>query len=218
MPRKDLSPTTERVVFEGVPYRRYPNSDRPEMRRYFVASGGKRLHRAMWEHHNGPIPAGFHIHHVDGNTLNNDISNLECLSNREHRRTHLTPEASQKQRERVAAIRHLAKDWHRSPEGREWHREHAKDVWGNRLPIVRECFVCYTRFESIVYRANDIYCSQSCKEKARHARTSAARIDTRTCACGKEFKVYKHHATKSCSKSCGAKQRRQRERDARTPE
>lgn len=47
------------------------------------------LHRRIWEQKNGPIPEGFHIHHIDGNKENNDISNLECISKGEHsRKTH----------------------------------------------------------------------------------------------------------------------------------
>lgn len=42
------------------------------------------LHRYVWEKNNGPIPPGYHIHHKDGNKLNSEISNLECLSASNH--------------------------------------------------------------------------------------------------------------------------------------
>ena len=46
------------------------------------------LHRYVWEKHNGPIPKGFIIHHKDHNKLNNDISNLELMEERAHRKNH----------------------------------------------------------------------------------------------------------------------------------
>src|SRR5688500_14502873 len=36
-------------------------------------------HRWVWQRHYGPIPPGHHVHHKDGNRLNNEISNLACL-------------------------------------------------------------------------------------------------------------------------------------------
>ena len=42
------------------------------------------LHRYVWEKHNGIIPLGFDIHHIDWNKTNNDISNLELISHSEH--------------------------------------------------------------------------------------------------------------------------------------
>lgn len=46
------------------------------------------LHRDVWEFHNGKIPNGFHVHHIDGNSHNNDISNLEILSTNDHSKVH----------------------------------------------------------------------------------------------------------------------------------
>lgn len=47
-----------------------------------------RLHQAVWEYHNGKIEGNMHIHHIDGNKSNNDISNLELLSPIEHIKKH----------------------------------------------------------------------------------------------------------------------------------
>lgn len=46
-------------------------------------------HREVWEHHFGPIPSGFHVHHKDGNKLNNKLENLQILSQAAHQRLHL---------------------------------------------------------------------------------------------------------------------------------
>ena len=48
----------------------------------------QKLHRLIWEKHYGPIPEGYVIHHKDGNKLNNNISNLECMPNGDHSRLH----------------------------------------------------------------------------------------------------------------------------------
>jgi hypothetical protein len=44
----------------------------------------KYLHRLIWEETNGEIPEGYIIHHIDGNPLNNDIKNLECMTHSKH--------------------------------------------------------------------------------------------------------------------------------------
>jgi hypothetical protein len=43
--------------------------------------GGKPtpLHRIIWEMEVGPIPAGYHIDHIDGDKLNNRVENLRCV-------------------------------------------------------------------------------------------------------------------------------------------
>jgi hypothetical protein len=44
------------------------------------------LHRDMWEFHNGPIPDGWDIHHVNEDPTDNRIENFECLPKAEHTR------------------------------------------------------------------------------------------------------------------------------------
>lgn len=45
-------------------------------------------HNIVWEEHNGEIPIGMQIHHIDGNKTNNDISNLKLVTPLEHKRLH----------------------------------------------------------------------------------------------------------------------------------
>lgn len=45
-------------------------------------------HRLIWEQHFGEIPKGYEIHHIDGNTHNNNIENLQLISSVEHRSLH----------------------------------------------------------------------------------------------------------------------------------
>src|SRR5678816_2057902 len=83
---------SESIRYLGETYRRYPDSEDRSLRVYFVSQRGRRLHRAVWEHHVGPIPDGHHIHHLDENPLNNDIGNLQCLPGTEHVRMHYDDE------------------------------------------------------------------------------------------------------------------------------
>ncbi|MFE5159122.1 HNH endonuclease [Streptomyces sp. NPDC056697] len=57
---------------------------------YYGATSGSRslMHRDVWEFHNGPVPDGCDIHHLDHDRTNNDISNLACLTKDEHTRLH----------------------------------------------------------------------------------------------------------------------------------
>ena len=45
-------------------------------------------HKHIWIVNNGTIPKGFHIHHLDGNKLNNNINNLMMLSETSHKQLH----------------------------------------------------------------------------------------------------------------------------------
>lgn len=55
-----------------------------------ITINGKRVyeHRLVWEKYYGEIPKGYHIHHKNGNKLDNSINNLELLSKQEHIRKH----------------------------------------------------------------------------------------------------------------------------------
>lgn len=117
----------ELIEFSGRSYRRMGGR-----RRYYLsvrANGDterpKGLHVAIWEHYSGQIvPKGYEVHHKDTNTFNFEYSNLECITASIHRSM---PRVNGRERQRqiCAEIRPLAKSWHSSPEGIEWHRQHA---------------------------------------------------------------------------------------------
>jgi hypothetical protein len=45
-------------------------------------------YRKIYESYYGKIPKEHHIHHIDGDPFNNDISNLKCVSAEEHSEIH----------------------------------------------------------------------------------------------------------------------------------
>lgn len=52
----------------------------------------KTNYRKIYEQNFEPIPKGYHIHHIDGNSNNNNPSNLICLSPQEHYDIHYKQE------------------------------------------------------------------------------------------------------------------------------
>ena len=54
----------------------------------------KYLHRLIFEEFYGWIPDGYHVHHKDGNKLNNCIMNLQLIKKDEHHRLHQTGETN----------------------------------------------------------------------------------------------------------------------------
>ena len=59
------------------------------IRRYDKISGRPRMeHNIVWEQHNGPIPTGFQVHHINHIKNDNRIENLELLTPLEHKRLH----------------------------------------------------------------------------------------------------------------------------------
>lgn len=200
----------EVVEFNGVRFYRYPDSAQPTNRRYFrpgIANrqkGVKMLHQEIWMNSSGAIeiPAGYEVHHVDHDTSNNDPSNLKLMSAEEHRRHHqdCPSPASAEQLEHLERIRPLATEWHRSEEGRTWHRELAKKP---KSHTTLTCAVCGRDYQA-VYRGRSRFCSKSCKSKARRA--SGADNETRTCElCRKQFVVNRYLKTRFCGKSCAGR-------------
>lgn len=74
-------------------------------RYYTTTRDGKVMyeHRYVMEQHLGrKLLDNEHIHHMDGNPKNNDISNLEILSPEEHHRLHMT-EQNEKYNQHIKA-------------------------------------------------------------------------------------------------------------------
>lgn len=183
----DPSITTEAVFFNGRKYNRYPDARKRCHRVYYTKAGGGLLHRDVWEHHNGePVPPGCDIHHADGDPDNNSPENLLCIPSEEHRRVHRR--SRQEHGRSEGNLKHLeqcrtdAAAWHRSDEGRNWHREvSAQHLVAARAalrkkrqqqaenPVLVNCEECGETFPSATGRAK--LCSTACaSRKSRRKR------------------------------------------------
>ena len=191
----------EIVVFQGLQYRRYPKSPNRSLRVYYSRRGGVHLHREIWKSVHGPIPDKYHIHHVDENPLNNDISNLECVPAGEHiSHHHAGKPVTEKQAEHLERIRSMAAEWHKSDEGRAWHSQHAKEIFADRKPAVYKCEYCGKEYES-KSRGRMRFCHLNCKASAR--RKSGIDNIKRACVlCGDEFVINKYATKKKCFPVC----------------
>ena len=134
---------------------------------------GKRLHRAVWEYHNGVIPTGYHVHHVDKNRANNAIDNLELISGAEHLSQHMyEPERVEKSRQSIGKAREAARKWHGSPEGKAFHSQRGKDNWKVRAMHTYTCSYCGKEYQTkYVYpTGSNHFCHPNCKAKYRKRR------------------------------------------------
>lgn len=175
---------------------------------YLNSTIRQRLHRYVWEFYNGTIPSGYHIHHKDFNRSNNDISNLQLLPAKEHGRLHAEANIADeklhvwKKRNLARNARPKASEWHKSEEGREWHKKHFEQS-RSKILIERDfvCEYCEKPFKST--QTESRFCSNKCKSAFR--RKSGIDNETRTCAvCGKPFTINKYAKADTCSRECAS--------------
>ena len=105
-----------------------------------------RTHRT-WIEHNGPIRKGYHIHHLDGDSSNDCIENLVCVSPEMHFAMHEDRYRELRLGKDYAAMRFLAND-KRHLDNYEHPRKGVKasdetkarmsDAWKNRKPDTDE--------------------------------------------------------------------------------
>src|SRR3990172_10477005 len=162
---------SETVLFNGIKFRRYPSSKRRSDRVYYrphsghIRAGVQHLHAEIWKNRFGSIPAGHHIHHKDGNPLNNDIANLEAIDGNKHLSLHNKGKTSPAKKAHLKRIRVLASEWHRSREGRRWHHQHAIDIFKKRKPIPATCCVCGKTFDNWSHGKKVRFCGGACHQK-----------------------------------------------------
>ena len=179
----------------------------------------KHMHQYVWEKENGPTPKGWEIHHIDGDTDNNDISNLQAMPMLEHKAIHAEklrndPERLEKMRINLDInARPKANEWHGSKEGREWHKRHYeehKQLLHQKKKFI--CEQCNSEFVGVDMGKNR-FCSKKCKSKWR--RDSGLDDVIRVCDnCNKEFTINKYSKTRNCSKKCAAIQRSKKRKDS----
>ena len=164
-----------------------------------------RLHVYIWSKYNGDVPKGHEIHHKDEDKDNNEITNLECWTKNRHKKWHgenASPELREKWNENLnKSARLKATEWHRSDEGRKWHKEHAKKTFGKEklVYITKQCEVCGTDYKTP--REWSRFCTPSCQSRFR--RDSGIDDIERVCViCDSVFNANKYSKTKTCSKKC----------------
>lgn len=200
----------EEITYRGIKFRRYPDSDNRTERVYFTPgtadrlNGVGRLHQEIYKDHYGPIPDGYHVHHIDDDPLNNSPENLAIVPDSEHvadhsRRWHATnPQESQAHMDHMQK---LAAAWHRSDEGRAWHREHGKRTWENRPAVSKQCDSCGSTFVDKTLGNKARFCSNKCKTRWRRA-VGLDRVERICAICGSEFTTNKYGKARTCSRSC----------------
>ena len=170
-------------------------------------SSRESLHRVVWEAEVGPIPAGFVVHHIDGNRSNNEIENLATMSPRAHSSLHwhLQPGKLEKSRRALKKAQVAARTWHGSDEGRKWHSEHYEK---HIRPLLAEtatvsCDQCGADFEAKkMYAGASRFCSNNCKSAWRRA-SGVDNVEAVCVACGASFTKNKYSKVQACSKKCG---------------
>jgi hypothetical protein len=152
-------------TFDGKKYTLYHNE------KYF-SRGCKRLHTDVWKYYHGEVPKDYHVHHVDGNTHNNEISNLNLV----HKTLHLRFEGKKRfknnpdfAKEFHAKGIEAAKEWHKSIEGIEWHKQQAKKGWINRPFTEKICEQCEKTYTT-PFPTRSKFCHQNCKATALRTR------------------------------------------------
>lgn len=133
---------------------------------------GKRLHRTVWEYHNGEIPDGYHVHHIDEDRSNNQISNLKLVEASDHLSGHMRkPERIAKSRKDVRKAIEKAPEWHKSDAGQDWHSTHAKEYWANAPMITYTCSFCGKEYQTknVSHKGNH-FCNKNCRAAFRRRR------------------------------------------------
>lgn len=172
-----------------------------------IGTARKRLHIYIWEKHNGPVPAGMEINHIDENKDNNDISNLECLTRHEHRLFHVKHDYQRllpKWRSNLDKnARPKAAEWHKSAEGRKKSSIAHIGVKQKRR-YVKRCKNCGKVYRAAMERSE--FCSPACQSDYR--RKSGKDNEQRNCVfCGKKFIANRYSIKQTCSKLCQDKLR-----------
>jgi len=189
----------EIIMYKEEEYRRYPDSKEASTRNYYTKYVGRgrriALHVVIYKDNFGEIPEGYHVHHKDGNPLNNNPSNFECLDGREHSRRHSkeTYESN-----KAKGIDNLCGG---SLKFKDVSVNKGKEAFKRREPIKCICKICGEEYSTKFYSKPSFFCSGICKSK--HRRDSKVDMEDRVChICGNVFNTNKYKKSKTCSNSC----------------
>jgi hypothetical protein len=162
---------------------------------------GQRLHRVVWQAHNGAIPRRAHIHHRDHNKHNNQPENLDCVRGEDHIAYHGRQRAGEFAVSLALHARPAAAEWHGSAEGKAWHREHWGKNCQNLYRSVRlACDQCGSEFETIDHGRNR-FCSNACKSAWRRDQLIDD-VERKCGGCGVAFFANRYTDGLYCSRKC----------------
>lgn len=160
-----------------------------------------RLHVYVWQKYNGPVPEGYHVHHIDENKDNNDISNLELLKAHDHLSHHSKDKGDWARENLNKNARPKAVEWHKSEKAKDFHKAHyeevSKEIW--LAPVTKICEICgkeYTTTHAAAEKSR--FCSNNCKATFRR-RSGADKIEFTCPQCGKTYMKFKYSKAKVCA-------------------
>lgn len=171
-----------------------------------VNKRAKRLHIYVWEKHNGKVPKGYHVHHVDFNTNNNELSNLQLLSQREHLSLHGKKESNR-------ALARINVQKYAQPKSLEWRKTQACSDWAKKnyetslkkaheKAVEKVCECCGKEYTAeICKRTIARFCSNACKSKWRRD-NHIDDVEHFCVVCGKTHITTKYKGRQTCSPEC----------------
>ena len=135
--------------------------------RYF-SKDKRKMHWDVWEFYNCKRKKGYHIHHINNNSWDNRIENLQEVMAKEHLSEHCK-KRFENNKEWFNNFHskgiEAAKEWHSSPEGLQWHREQGKKTWENREYKTKECEECGKEYETR-HSGKTRFCHLNCRAKS----------------------------------------------------
>lgn len=166
----------------------------------YFQNDGERLHRAVYAYHNGQVPQGMAVHHIDEDRSNNTIENLAIMPMGEHTTHHHTGLTSSMP---IAALE-AAAEWHRSSEGIEWHKaQYQRTKHKLHVKKLITCLMCHAEVE-VTDTGSNKFCSLKCSTK--HRRLSGVDDEIRACEnCKSPFTVNRYKANRFCCRACSSR-------------
>lgn len=164
------------------------------------------MHQYVWEFYNGNIPKDYHVHHIDRDRSNNDITNLELI----RYTIHLSVHSAESFRLKVAAENlkqyavPAAAEWHKSESGRLWHKQHfeafMRDKFSEKVELI--CEYCGNPYQtSVLMKGRSRFCSNNCKSAYRR-KSETDNITVFCEKCGNEFSTNRYLPRRFCSDEC----------------